>query len=800
VHLTFERTLDDAGSLAGAARFEDFALGPWGWCLDNTAASRHGGSTPNDPPAGGAVAVEDPALDALSSYTITCWFCQDPRANWGLARLFCKMGLLDILPQRNGFSLGIGEGDAKVIKAIPSASPMPPPGEWTFAALAVDAQALKARLHAGTLRSAPEAGAEVDIPPAPPIKPGPLLIANAFTIRPFKGWVDNVRVYDRALSEEEVATVYQADLAAADAAPILASLVHPPADPRRALFGPSDICFSTRWQSDQSLPVMEAFHVTRDLWTYGSKPEYVGKVKALGMTYEGTLNGLWASGQGLPQPEHEGDTTGRAYDLDGMKYVPSWMRGWKQKVPNYIGCCNHPDFRALFFKGGEELIAAGADAIHVDDWAMNGSWSRVAGVCFCEHCMAGFREYVKANLTAEQRVAAGIGDLDTFDYAAYVRGHDGVQNADDYRKRYRELTLSPHFTDFQIESIRRLFREFGAHLDEYAGRHVPISVNNQFGDSGADFGHTYCADLHDFQVGEKFRDDMASHILACKLAEGIGMWQVISPMPRRLGPTYAGLATTYALGQLYLVPWDIYMGTEPNGPPLPRFFATQEDFGPYYDLIHAHPELLDDYATPALVGVLVNLDEPQHQEALALCERLTRLGVPYRVLVGAAKYARLPLRTEEIAQLPTVIALSPPDTFCPEDQAAMDEALATRCVRLLDADADLTDRGLSVLRVEGPAGVIAIPRVKPGPPSAAVIHVVNWDLTPDGNSTEEYGSVTVSLTQPSTWGPIAKARLYEPGGDPDGTDLAIETHPDTTRISIPRLKVWCILHLTPQTQ
>jgi len=802
VQLTFERTLDNAGSCGGGAHFEDYApgeeagfsLGPWGWCLDNTAASRNGGSTPNDPPAGSGVAVEDPALDALGSYTITCWYRQEPKAEGGIARLFCKLGLLDILPQRGGLSLGIGEGDAKVIKTIPSAAPMPEPGEWSFAALAVDAQALKARLHVGTRRSAPEAGAEVEVTPAPPAKPSPLTIANAFTIRPFRGWVDNVRVYDRPLSSEEVAAVYQADMEAASAAPLLAGTVRGHADPRRALFRPSDICFSTRWQNDQSLPVMEAFHVTRDLWTYGNKKEYADKIKALGMTYEGTLNGMWASGQGLPQPEHEGDTTGRAYDLDGLKYVPSWMRGWKQKVPNYIGCCNHPDFRALFWKGGEELVAAGVDAIHVDDWAMNGSWCRAAGVCFCEHCMAGFRGYLKEHLTAEQLTQAGIGSLNTFDYAAYVREHDGVRNADDYRKRYRELTLSPQFTDFQIDSLRRFFREFGAHIDQVAGRHVPISVNNQFGDGGAEFSYPYCADLHDFQVGEKFRDDMASHILACKLAEGIGMWQVISPMPRRLGPTYAGLATTYALGQLYLVPWDIYMGTESNGPPLPRYFATPEDFGPYYDLIHAHPELFDDYAAPALVGVLVNLDEPKRQEALALCERLVRLGAPYRVIVGAAKYARIPLRAEETAQLPTVIALSPPETFCPEDQAAIAQALASRCVRLLEPGASLDDRSVSVLRVEGPEGVIAIPRVKPGPPFSAVIHVVNWDLTPDGSSVEEYGSVTVSLTQPAMWGDITRARLYEPG-KADGMDLAVERHPDSVRVTIPRLRVWGIIQL-----
>lgn len=807
VYLTFERNLANAGSLRGAGRFEDYAhgeeagfnLGPWGWCLDNTAASRHGGVSASDLAAGSAVAYEDVGLDALRSYTLTSWFRQDPNTQWGLARLFWKPGFLDVLPHRNGVSLGIGEGEAKTVRMVPAATPLPDPGEWVFMALVVDGETVKGQLYVGTLQSAPHAGEPVDITPAPPSEPGPLIIANAFTIRPFKGLVDNVRVYDRALSSDEINGLYQAETRAAEGTPLLARMTFEDADQRRALFRPSDICFSTRWQNEDALPVMRAFHVTRDLWTYGNRKDYVDKVKALGITYQGTLNGMWGAESGLSVPDHGGDTTGRAYDLDGIKYVPSWMRGWKLKVPNFIGCCNHPDFRALFWKGGEELIAAGVDAIHVDDWAMNAYWCRVAGTCFCEHCMAGFSEYLEQHLSTEQLAQAGINNLDTFDYADYVREHDGVQSADEYRRRYQELTLSQQFADFQITSLRRFFRDFSAHIDRVAGRHVPISVNHQFGDGGTEFSHSYCVDLHDFQVGEKFRDDLASHILACKLAEGLGMWQVISPMPRRLGATYAALATTYAFGQLYLVPWDIYMGSQPNGPPLPRFFGAVEQFGPYYDLIHTHPELFDDYKAPAMVGVLVNLDEPRRQETLQVCERLVRLGVPYRVIVGAAKYARIPLREEEMARLPTVVAISPPETFCAEDQAAIAQARATRGVRLLDSNDSSDAVTQPVLRVEGPRNVIAIPRVKTGLPFSAVIHVINWDLTPDGSSVEEYGSVTISLGQRWLWGRIARARLYEPN-NVGGTDLVVEKHPESVRITIPRLRVWAIVQIETEQE
>jgi hypothetical protein len=612
--------------------------------------------------------------------------------------------------------------------------------------------------------------------------------------------VDNVSVFDQALGEADVRAIYEADAEAArvPSQPLLPGFAWQSADPRRSLFRPADICFSTRWQNDAALPVLEAFHVTRDLWTYGTKREFADKVKAMGITYQGTLNGMWAAGEGQPEPQAASDTTGRAYDLDGMKYVPTWMRGWKMKVPNYIGCCNHPAFRALFLKGADDLLAAGADSLHVDDWAMNATWCEVAGVCFCEHCLAGFREHLRRTLTPEELAALGVGDIATFDYATYLRTHDGVQNADDYRKRLRELPLTPQFVAFQTESVRRFYRDLHDHLDQQAGRHVPVSWNNQFADPSTrnEFRLTQFADLCDFQVGEKFREDFATHLIGCKLSEALGQWQVISPMPHHLGPTYSGLATTYALGQLYLVPWDIYMGVEPNGPPLPRFFGTSDDFGPYYDLIHGHPELFDGYATLATVGVLVNLDQPVYAETSGLCERLAREGVPFRIIAASARYARFALQAGDLAGVPLLLAVSPPESFTAEDQTAIREALATRRVLLKSAGADFGPalRDLRAVRVEGPEGVLAFVRTKPREPASFAIHLVNWDLTPDGSANEAYGGVTVALLNASFWGRVTQARYFEPGVD-GATEIPLERHPHLTRLTVPHLGAWGILEV-----
>jgi hypothetical protein len=47
------------------------------------------------------------------------------------------------------------------------------------------------------------------------------------------------------------------------------------------------------------------------------------------------------------------------------------------------------------------------------------------------------------------------------------------------------------------------------------------------------------------------------------------------------------------------------------------------------------------------------------------------------------------------------------------------------------------------------------------------------------------------------WGDITRARLYEPG-NVHGTDLAVEKHSNSVRITIPRLRAWAIVQLQAQ--
>jgi len=108
-----------------------------------------------------------------------------------------------------------------------------------------------------------------------------------------------------------------------------------------------------------------------------------------------------------------------------------------------------------------------------------------------------------------------------------------------------------------------------------------------------------------------------------------------------------------------------------------------------------------------------------------------------------------------------------------------------KCCRLLELD---------LLRLEGPDNLYAFPRVSRSARSAA-IHVVNWNLAPEGERAETYRNVTVTLLHSPRWGAIARAVWCEPGQPP--VSLSPERHADCIRLTLPQITTWGILQLLP---
>jgi hypothetical protein len=816
LELTFDRGLVASGEISPPIQPMDYAEGegpvllpgPWGDCLDLTAASRFGGTLEQMEPAGGALLLSDPALDDLGAFTVTLWAQPAGAADAVNARLLNKMGSWELSFSRGSFALLVVNGDTKRSYGVPRA---PRVDEWQFVAVTVDPGAASIGCRMGDPQAGLGEALIHELAQPPDRSDGELQIGTFNGIRPFRGQLDNLRISDRALTDEEVTAAFEQDRAAYGGTSIYASGM-PPMPTGRFAFKPSDIVFSSRWQSrrkEEALQLLQAYHVTHLLWVYGNDPEYIRDVHDLGVLYQGTLNGLCGCDKATPDPSGADDTTGRQQDFDGNKVVLPHMRKWSPDHPRWTGNHNSPAFRELFFEEADKLVVAGIDSLHVDDWEMALSTATNGLSGFSPESLEGFRSYVQGRLTEDERQELGIEDAADFDYRTYLQERHGVRNQEEYRAAYRDLPTTPYFLDFQARGLRDFYQALREHLDRVSpDKYIPISVNNQFYRRTAEGGlrGVFCVDRLDFFEGEASQGMQAPQqfIMPCKAAEAMGIPQVMMSKPHLLGHSFAALATSYALGMPFRVPWDLYMDNDPDGQPAPRYYGELEKWGPFYDFVHEHADLFHDYVAAATVGVLFNADEPCHSALVTVCADLAEAQIPFALIGAASRYGRVPLRQDRLEAARYVVVLSPIESFCDEDRQTIEAARDSRRVRFLQPTDGLVKllvaAGRAPIRVEGPEGVFAFLRVRGEPEPGAVIHLVNWNAAqgdaedPAGPGAEVFGHVTLSLQDPESWGSPLQVSYHQPG---QAQTIAPETHPGVLRITLPELATWGIVEIRP---
>ena len=309
VWFDFADGLKNQGTLGGTGQFATYAqgeepsfdAGPLGRCLDLTAASRHGGTGSDEAKAGGAVRFRHAALDALETFTLTIWHRQNPLAQGPNARLLTKENAWDLLPQPGGVSLGLGPASQKISYSLAGQHRESTADGWRFTAVVVEAEKLRA--YTGGLGLPLLPCGEQPRQQRASAGAGDFVLGTLGGIRPFNGWLDQVRIFGEPLDEPTLRAVYEADLAAAHTTlptPFYA-LARPSAGTHRFHLKRSDIPFSVRWQQRTEAPaVMQSFHTTQCLWVYGNDPAVIQRIRGLGIGYQGTLNGLQGTEQSTP--------------------------------------------------------------------------------------------------------------------------------------------------------------------------------------------------------------------------------------------------------------------------------------------------------------------------------------------------------------------------------------------------------------------------------------------------------------------------------------------------------------------
>ena len=509
-------------------------------------------------------------------------------------------------------------------------------------------------------------------------------------------------------------------------------------------------------------------------------------------------------------------------DLNDRPAITWWEHTYKGH-PSYHYCTNAPGYRHYLMYQLRRVMQAGADWLMIDSAIPTiGALNARYGGCFCRHCMAGFRDYLRANLCEEEIMSGGIDDLETFDYGDYLRER-GITD-ETYRARILAfppvIPLAKAYFDFQWREINGLFREFKRYAGEFVDN-APMSSNSPY--YWAEF--MYAVDAHDFYTNEMDYQAPEIEILPTepiytfKLADALKRIVAITGVPRAFEPCRINdrpghirlwIAQAYAHGHVFMAPekmWTLRFRGQPD-----RWYHSKPgDYEELYHFVRDYPALFDDYESVASVALVFsnkavrqflgdqlssghlggqNRSAPKTDLAKA-CIALSQANLPYRIIVAGDEWIKDDLLEADLSSYRAVVRFEPSHLSAEQDaklKSARDR-LAT-----WSGAPDLLAKVGHDIGVTSAENITVLPRHQPGAQDAPlIVHLLNSNYDPDGDRFETVRDLRLSIAQAMLKRSFSSAALYAPGKEPmvvdcQGTD-------DETSIIVPELGMWGILKL-----
>jgi len=436
----------------------------------------------------------------------------------------------------------------------------------------------------------------------------------------FAGDMDEFRISDRALDPVDMLIFPDRPGPLPRACQVAKARKLHPRTPRS-----SDVLMrSLRWRPittrdrRDTMQAMDAFHVTGLVWSYIHDPEVIAKVRQSGRFFQGAVTSSLSTMRsllGLPTKADEAETAGfiqrySCLSLDGSPNEQPWKRHWPNPYSRCSGCCSNPEFEPLYVRALKTYIDAGATMIQRDEGVGN-AYRPSYGGCFCDHCMRGFRGFLRERLTAEELAELGVTDISTFDYRVQLR-QAGAPVGDKF-SRWDGGRLQQFFRQYQHHVSLGFMARTRKALDKTAGFSVAMSCNNGvriFDEITQQF---------DWFFGELSR----SHATPANLyrnavtASKLDRLQILTMPKKGAHSTYDDpggwerhtrqtIATSYAVGGICMVPWDVYMpntmSEDRKRSATPRYFGKVKDYADLFGFIRANAALLDGYEDAAAIG------------------------------------------------------------------------------------------------------------------------------------------------------------------------------------------------------
>ncbi len=509
-------------------------------------------------------------------------------------------------------------------------------------------------------------------------------------------------------------------------------------------------------------------------------------------------------------------------DLNNQPAVTWWTHRYKGH-PAYHYCTNAPGYRHYLMYQLRRVMQAGSDWLMIDSAIPTiGALNARYGGCFCEHCMAGFRQYLQAHLNEEDSQIHSIDDLTSFDYRQFLL----AQGIADQQYRAQILAFPPviplakEYFDYQWREISGLFREFKRYAQEF-GDDVPMSSNSPY--YWAEF--MYAVDAHDFYTNEMEYQPPETEIFPTepiytfKLADALNRLVAITGIPRAFEPCRINdrpghirlwIAQAYAFGHVFMAPvkmWTLRFEGQPDR----WYYSKRGDYEPLYHFVRDYPELFDEYESAASVALIFsnqtvrrylgdqlsgghlggqNRTAPK-TDLVKASIALAKASLPYRLIIAGDEWVQDDLLEADLSAYRAVVRFEP--SYLTAEQEAKLRACGQRLVTWTNVD-DLLDKIGADIQVHGAEEVTALPRRKPNiPDSPLICHLLNSNYNPETDRYAALNSVTVTIAKGMLGRTFSSATLYSPDHEPIALDCRVAEA--GTAAVIAELGMWAVLKL-----
>ncbi len=509
-------------------------------------------------------------------------------------------------------------------------------------------------------------------------------------------------------------------------------------------------------------------------------------------------------------------------DLNDKPAVTWWTHTYKGH-PSYHYCTNAPGYRHYLMYQLQRVMEAGTDWLMIDSAIPTiGALNARYGGCFCQHCLAGFRDFLKADLASEDSAARQIGVLDDFNYRDFLlsRGYDDERYRAEILAFPATIPLAREFFAYQWAEVNSLFREFKRYAQEF-GEDVPMSSNSPY--YWAEF--IYAVDAHDFYTNEMQYRPPEEEILPSeaiytfKLADALNRLVAITGVPRafepyrlrdRPGHIRLWIAQAYAHGHVFMAPDKMWTLRQPGE--ADRWYHSKPgDYEALYHFVRDHGELLDDYEAVASVALIFsnnavrrylgehlasghlggqNRSAPKTGLAQA-CLALSAANATYRIIVAGDEWVEDALLSADLSPYRAVVRFEPSHLTAEQEEKLLEAG--DRLITWSGAD-HLLQRVGQDIQVERARNVTVLPREMPAEPEAPmVVHLLNSNYDPETDQYETLRQFTVSLSRRMRTGSVSQATMYAPGRH--AQPLEWRADGQEIRLVVPELDMWAILKL-----